>query len=66
MAPELYEENYNELIDVYSFGMCFLEMITSEFPYSECNNAVHIYKKVASVCLWVCEHMDEAICLNLS
>uniref|UniRef100_A0A1J3JEE3 non-specific serine/threonine protein kinase n=1 Tax=Noccaea caerulescens TaxID=107243 RepID=A0A1J3JEE3_NOCCA len=48
MAPELYEENYNELIDVYSFGMCFLEMITSEFPYSECNNAVHIYKKVAS------------------
>ncbi|CAH2069541.1 unnamed protein product, partial [Thlaspi arvense] len=48
MAPELYEENYNELIDVYSFGMCFLEMITSEFPYSECNNSVQIYKKVSA------------------
>ncbi|CAA7032340.1 unnamed protein product [Microthlaspi erraticum] len=48
MAPELYEENYNELIDVYSFGMCFLEMITSEFPYSECNNPAQIYKKVVS------------------
>ncbi|CAH8366080.1 unnamed protein product [Eruca vesicaria subsp. sativa] len=48
MAPELYEENYNELIDVYSFGMCFLEMITSEFPYSECNSRVHVYKKVVS------------------
>ncbi|KAF8093845.1 hypothetical protein N665_0377s0054 [Sinapis alba] len=48
MAPELYEENYNELIDVYSFGMCFLEMITSEFPYSECNNPAQIYKKVVA------------------
>ena len=61
MAPELFEGNYNELIDVYSFGMCFLEMITSEFPYSECNSPVHIYKKVSSVCLSICEHMDEAI-----
>ncbi|KAJ4875228.1 putative serine/threonine-protein kinase WNK4 [Raphanus sativus] len=48
MAPELYEENYNELIDVYSFGMCFLEMITSEFPYSECKNPAQIYKKVVA------------------
>ncbi|CAH8358756.1 unnamed protein product [Eruca vesicaria subsp. sativa] len=48
MAPELYEENYNELIDVYSFGMCFLEMVTSEFPYSECTNPAQIYKKVVA------------------
>ncbi|XP_019057850.1 PREDICTED: probable serine/threonine-protein kinase WNK4 isoform X2 [Tarenaya hassleriana] len=48
MAPELYEEDYNELVDVYSFGMCVLEMITSEFPYSECNNPAQIYKKVTS------------------
>lgn len=26
MAPELYDENYNELADIYSFGMCMLEM----------------------------------------
>lgn len=48
MAPELYEENYNELIDVYSYGMCILEMITSEYPYSECTNPAQIYKKVTS------------------
>lgn len=49
MAPELYEENYNELVDVYSFGMCMLEMVTCEYPYSECINAAQIYKKVTSV-----------------
>ena len=49
MAPELYEEEYNELVDVYSFGMCMLEMATFEYPYSECKNAAQIYKKVISV-----------------
>ena len=49
MAPELYEEDYNELVDVYSFGMCVLEMFTSEYPYSECSNPAQIYKKVTSV-----------------
>lgn len=48
MAPELYEENYTELVDIYSFGMCLLEMVTSEYPYSECINAAQIYKKVSS------------------
>ncbi|KAG8371567.1 hypothetical protein BUALT_Bualt13G0101400 [Buddleja alternifolia] len=48
MAPELYEENYDELVDVYSYGMCVLEMITSEYPYSECTNPAQIYKKVIS------------------
>lgn len=48
MAPELYEEHYNELVDVYSFGMCVLEMLTSEYPYSECANPAQIYKKVTS------------------
>ncbi|KAH7425906.1 hypothetical protein KP509_11G077000 [Ceratopteris richardii] len=48
MAPELYEEHYNELVDVYSFGMCLLEMLTSEYPYSECTNAAQIYKKVTT------------------
>lgn len=49
MAPELYEEEYNELVDIYSFGMCVLEMLTSEYPYSECSNPAQIYKKVTSV-----------------
>ncbi|KAE8702906.1 putative serine/threonine-protein kinase WNK1 [Hibiscus syriacus] len=46
MAPELYQEDYNELVDVYSFGMCVLEMLTSEYPYVECLNPAQIYKKV--------------------
>lgn len=48
MAPELYDENYNELADIYSFGMCMLEMVTYEYPYSECRNSAQIYKKVSS------------------
>ncbi|KAL2899386.1 putative serine/threonine-protein kinase WNK5 [Bienertia sinuspersici] len=40
--------DYNELVDVYSFGMCFLEMLTLEYPYSECANPAQIYKKVTS------------------
>jgi serine/threonine protein kinase len=46
MAPELYEECYDEKVDVYSFGMCMLELATLEYPYSECRNAAQIYKKV--------------------
>lgn len=49
MAPEVYEEEYNELVDIYSFGMCVLEMVTFEYPYSECNHPAQIYKKVVSV-----------------
>ena len=49
MAPELYDEEYNELVDVYSFGMCMIEMLTLEYPYSECSNPAQIYKKVTSV-----------------
>ncbi|KAK1425277.1 hypothetical protein QVD17_20627 [Tagetes erecta] len=48
MAPELYEEEYNELVDIYSFGMCMLEMVTLEYPYTECKNAAQIYKKVTN------------------
>ncbi|EWM22963.1 serine threonine protein kinase [Nannochloropsis gaditana] len=46
MAPELYDEKYDEKVDVYAFGMCVLEMVTKETPYSECANAAQIYKKV--------------------
>jgi WNK lysine deficient protein kinase len=49
MAPELYEEEYNELVDIYSFGMCLLELVTFEYPYIECANAAQIFKKVTSV-----------------
>ncbi|KFK26557.1 hypothetical protein AALP_AA8G264100 [Arabis alpina] len=48
MAPEVYEEEYNELVDIYSFGMCVLEMVTFDYPYSECTHPAQIYKRVIS------------------
>ena len=47
MAPELYDENYSEKVDIYAFGMCVLEMSTKEYPYEECKNAAQIWKKVS-------------------
>lgn len=38
MAPEILVGNYSELVDVYAFGMCVLEMLTLEYPYEECGN----------------------------
>lgn len=42
----MYEESYDEAVDVYAFGMCMLEMATSEYPYNECLGPAQIYKKV--------------------
>jgi len=61
MAPELYDEEYNHLVDVYSFGMCVLEMLTSDYPYSECSNPAQIYKKVVSVSF--CHSIDVILLL---
>ena len=46
MAPEMYNEKYAEPADIYAFGMCLLEMVTNEYPYEECQNASHIYRRV--------------------
>ena len=46
MAPELYDEDYDERVDIYSFGMCIIELVTHECPYSECSNPAQIYKRV--------------------
>nr|XP_006812938.1 PREDICTED: serine/threonine-protein kinase WNK1-like [Saccoglossus kowalevskii] len=48
MAPEMYEEHYDESVDIYAFGMCMLEMATSEYPYAECQNPGQIYRRVTS------------------
>ena len=43
----MYEERgYSEKVDIYAFGMALLEMVTGEYPYSECKNAAQIYRKV--------------------
>ncbi|KAF8414221.1 hypothetical protein HHK36_002221 [Tetracentron sinense] len=48
MAPELYDQDYTEMVDIYSFGMCVLEMVTIEMPYMECDTVVQIYRKVVA------------------
>lgn len=59
MAPELYDEEYDDRVDVYSFGMCLLELATLEYPYCECRNAAQIYRKVTLV---RSAHAQDACC----
>jgi WNK lysine deficient protein kinase len=54
MAPEVYEESYDNRIDIYSFGMCLLEFMTGEVPYSECSLAAQIWKKISNKILPLC------------
>lgn len=49
MAPELYDENYDEKVDIYAFGMACVEMVTALTPYHQCTSAAQIYKKVLNV-----------------
>ena len=46
MAPEIYKERYDERIDIYSFGMTLIEIISGRTPYSECDTIPKIWKKV--------------------
>jgi|AntRauTorckE6833_2_1112554.scaffolds.fasta_scaffold07371_3 WNK lysine deficient protein kinase len=46
MAPEMYEQSYDEKVDIYAFGMCLLEMITKEIPYYECKTFANVWKNV--------------------
>eukprot|EP00668_Euglena_longa_P018379 GGOE01022938.1.p1 GENE.GGOE01022938.1~~GGOE01022938.1.p1 ORF type:complete len:792 (-),score=142.23 GGOE01022938.1:1007-3382(-) len=49
MAPEAMEGNYTCKGDVYSFGMCVLEMVTGQKPYAECRgNEKEIRERVAT------------------
>jgi len=48
MAPEVYEESYGTAVDIWAFGMTFLELVTRESPYAECVNVGDVYRKVAN------------------
>lgn len=48
MAPEVFEGAGDQLVDIYAFGMCMLELVTCEYPYSECTNADQRYEKIVS------------------
>jgi serine/threonine protein kinase len=49
MAPELFEEGgFDERVDIFAFGMCVLEMITKEYPYSELQTQVQVLRKITN------------------
>ena len=48
MAPDIYNEHYDTAVDIYAFGMCVLEMITFEKPYSECKSFAQIILNVVN------------------
>ena len=37
--------DYKEPVDIYSFGLCLLEMYTQEYPYVECKTPNEIMCK---------------------
>lgn len=46
MAEEMFDSEYDERVDVYSLGMCVLEMLTLEYPFAECKSIAQVYRKV--------------------
>ena len=66
MAPEIYEENYNHKVDIYSFGMCLLELFTGQIPYNECTVVPQIWKKVNdNIKPESLEHVDNVLAKQL-
>lgn len=45
IAPEVYEGKYTEKADIYSLGICIIEMVTCERPYKECDSFMQVYHK---------------------
>ena len=60
----MYEEHYDEAVDVYAFGMCMLEMATSEYPYKECTSAAQIYRRVTTVSKYIWYNTCCCYCLK--
>ena len=48
MAPEVLKGKYGIAADIYSFGLCLLEISTLERPYKECSSVAHIFEKLKS------------------
>ncbi|XP_021864410.2 serine/threonine-protein kinase WNK8-like [Spinacia oleracea] len=47
MAPEIFRGNYNQLVDIHSFGICVLQMVTGiDKLYGECTYKEQIYKEI--------------------
>ena len=62
MAPELYEEQYDEKVDIYAFGMCVLEMISKKYPYEvSCDRLYDLCFLCLTVFLFVVPYFRHSI-----
>ena len=48
MAPEIFDEMYDEKVDIYAFGMLMLEVMTNRSPYDECTTLIDAAAKTMS------------------
>ena len=48
MAPKMFDEKDDELVDIYSFGICMLKMITGEYPDIECKGPTAVIERVTA------------------
>lgn len=48
MAPEIFDEMYDEKVDIYAFGMLMLEVMTNRTPYDECATLIDAAAKTMS------------------
>ncbi|TGZ71841.1 hypothetical protein CRM22_002431 [Opisthorchis felineus] len=48
MAPEIFDEKYDEKVDIYAFGMLMLEVMTNRTPYDECETVMQVAAKTMS------------------
>ena len=49
MAPEILRgQKYNEKVDVYSYGMCLLELVSCKVPWKGVSNNAEVPHKVTS------------------
>ncbi|XP_021771471.1 probable serine/threonine-protein kinase WNK1 [Chenopodium quinoa] len=50
MAPDVFEQDYTEKIDVYSLGMTVLQIVTKEKLYSVCNDNTEMVCEMIKNC----------------
>ncbi|VEL21674.1 unnamed protein product [Protopolystoma xenopodis] len=48
MAPEIFDEKYDEKVDIYAFGMLMLEVMTNRTPFDECDTLMKFAAKTMS------------------
>jgi len=48
MAPELIQGQVSSASDIYSLGLCILEMVTSDIPYEECATKAQLFETLSA------------------